>query len=172
MVEEARIEHNENVIPDLSNQMSQGEFLHYMHRHKQIEDELDTVKAKRKKLRHHMERQGLNLEAFDAVRKEMGIAAEVLRERQETLAMYRGWADLPHGAQAELFSVEETEGEEAGTDPEQAGYVACMTGMGATSDQNPFAAGTEEAGKWHDGWLRGQQDLAKQLKKTGPEIGW
>ena len=172
MPEMASINYDENVIEDISNRMSQGEFLHYMHLHVKVEEEIAAAKDKRKKLRHHMERQDMNLESFDQVRKEMTLAVEVLKERQETLAQYRGWAALPTGAQSEMFQPDEEGPIEGGPPPAEMGYIACMTGLGATSDDNPFESCSGDAGEWHDGWLRGQQELAKQLNKSGPEIGW
>ena len=172
MVESAKIEYQaENIIPDLSNAMSKGEFLHFMKLHKDIEEQLEIVKERRKALRHYMERQGIELQLFDQVRKDMGIAVEVLRERQKTLELYRNYASLPVGTQGEMFGIsEESPGDTM--DATEQGYIAAMTGNGATSDENPFEAGSKEGGQWHDGWLRGQEELARHLKKSGAELGW
>jgi len=172
MVEVAKIEYEaENIIPDLSNQMGKGEFLHFMALHSKVENELQLVKDKRKKLRHYMERQGIELQLFDQVRKDMDVAIEVLRERQQTLELYRNYASLPVGTQGEMFTPDE-EGPTDEISADEQGYLAVMTGRGATSDENPFEAQTDEANDWHQGWLRGQQELAKQMQKSGPEIGW
>jgi hypothetical protein len=169
-----RIDDEASAPPKTHNQLNQPEFLHYMARDAAIKKQQDELRKARNLMRRSMKNAGIDLGLFDRVVKEMDLAPEVLADNQRKLGQYRYFAGLAPNEQGDMLEAvdraDKLSDEERYAEIKNQGYIAAMTGRGATSDENPHNAGTQEAEHWHDGWHNGQKELAAQLKKHGVSI--
>jgi ribosome modulation factor len=156
------------------NQLQRPEFLSFMARHAAIEKEQEKLRKAKNLMRREMKNQGIDCGLFDKVRKEMDLPPEVLAEQQQKLGQYRYFAGLAPNEQGDFLEAQEVAAKMSDEDRfasiRQDGYIASMTGRGATSDDNPYEPGTQEHEHWRDGWHDGQKELAAQLKKAGASI--
>jgi hypothetical protein len=165
----AKIEHQSNVLPDLtapqqtSNGPGKEDFLFFVGRLAAADKAVKTAKDARKKLRQFFQNQGVNLQMMDAAiaerEKEDGTTISNLRE----LKRYCEYLSLPIGKQFDLFDAPVTSG---AIDYEQQAFEEGreLGIKGLNADDQKWLPTTPEGQAHQKGWADGQAVLLGKLK--------
>lgn len=126
----------------------------------EIEQELDIVKARKKKARKEVKAMGFNLGDLDAVVRMMDWSRDEVKEHFDRKAQYAAWVKLPIGSQGNMFG-EESEPEKE-TAAELVFAKAYQAGIKGSSPECPeeYLNHNQE---WLKGWKGGQDSLAMDM---------
>lgn len=143
------------------------------------DDAVDTAVGERKDLRKRIKGAGIDLKAFDRMRRDSQRSGEERERDDREYRRYMAFIGKPVGTQTSFTFVddeqEETEEEGSATQlrrlnaAEREGLKAGKDGQRA--DSNPWTPGSEEFARWSDAWQQGQAEKVAAMPGTGTGNG-
>lgn len=151
-----------------SNQPTEAEFRSAINILAKIEEDLDVVKARKKKARKEIKAMGFNLTDLDATMRMMDWGRDEVQDHFERRARYARWVKLPVGAQSSMFGDDNDDEKK----PESAGEIvfskAYQAGIQGKSPECPEEY-LDHNQDWSKGWKAGQDSLAMDMLNKGQE---
>ena len=146
-----------------SNQPTEAEFRSAINILAKIEEDLDVVKARKKKARKEIKAMGFNLGDLDATMRMMDWGRDEVMEHFERRERYARWVKLPVGAQSNMFEGDEPKSESAGELVFAKAYQAGIQGKSPECPEQYL----DHSQDWAKGWKAGQDSLAMDMLNKG-----
>jgi hypothetical protein len=158
--------------PEGSN-VSPAQFHAWLEEYEERDREVADAVAARKDLRAKIKANGCPLGAFDRARRDAEVSAGKRDHEEHWYQTMMAWLGkpVPMGGQATLDLGDETNEAILKHQLEQAersGYERGRKGNGTAND-NPWPPGSEGHQRWHNGYMRGQTEIAATLDPNRPQ---
>jgi hypothetical protein len=150
-------------------EIGEADFLKFFADHSDLEEQIESLSAKRKKLRKHMRAAGVRLTEFDAMRKLQNMQRKDVEDHFVHLKHYMAWGRVPMGTQFsfELDPESDEEPEEkiiarAVEEATSAGFLAGLKNVAPS--ENPHDGNSDQGQAWikahHDGLAQREHELS------------
>lgn len=143
--------------------LDRDEFLFLRGQLMAVDEEVVTIRKKRKALRNHLENNGVALEELDEANGFADMESETVLAKLQRTIQYANWMGLPIGSQVSFFDLPSSQSSQkplADTAYDD-GYKLGL--LGRNADDQKWLPLTSEGMRHQEGWTDGQAVLQKKF---------